>query len=336
MRAARSAGRDPAPLRGRLISVSFPQSAARSWGAHVLAGYACTKDPPDPGIVFKAGVRDGMPEHVYHADPVPGGSLSSSGARRLLAPSCPARFRWERDHPPLSTPNMERGTAAHRLVLGTGAEIVQVAADDWRKKDAQDLRDKARADGKVPLLAAEYRKVQDMAAALRAHPWAAALFDPDRGRPEQSLFWRDGLADIWRRARLDWLPDAGRKRLVITDYKTTSSADPDSIAKSVYTFGYYMQAAWYLDGVQALGIGEDPAFIFVFQETAAPYLVNVIQLDWPALRAGAERNRAAIERYRDCTDSGIWPGYNPDIRDIPTISRPAWAARRLDEEAAAA
>lgn len=302
-----------------------------------MIGSVCTEDPPEQGAAFEPGVYDAMPEHVYHGDPVPGGSLSSSGARKLLPPSCPARFRHERDHPPASTPSMERGTAAHRLVLGTGAEIVQIAAADWRKKDAQDERDKARADGKVPLLAAEYRKVQDMAAALRAHPWGSALFDPGRGRPEQSLFWQDAVAGIWRRARLDWLPDAdGRSRLVLVDYKTSASADPDSIAKSVYTFGYYMQADWYLDGVRALGISDDPAFVFVFQETAAPYLVNVIQLDWPALRSGHERNRIAIERYRDCMSSGIWPGYNPDIRDIPTISLPPWAARRLDEEAAAA
>ena len=286
---------------------------------------------------FEARVYDGMPEHVYHADPVPGGSLSSSGARKLLPPSCPARFRHERDHPPASTPSMERGTAAHRLVLGTGAEIVQVDAADWRTKAAQDERDKARADGKVPLLAAECRKVQDMAAALRAHPVAPALFDPGNGRAEQSLFWQDDLTGIWRRARLDWLPYAdARERLIIGDYKTSASADPDSIARSVYTFGYYMQAPWYLDGIQALGISDDPAFIFVFQETAPPYLVNVIQLDGPALRAGHDRNRVAIERYRDCAASGIWPGYNPDIRDIPVISLPHWAARHLDEEAAAA
>jgi hypothetical protein len=300
-----------------------------------LAGYACFKDPPEPDAAFEAGVRDGMPEAIYHADPVPGGSLSSSGARRLLAPSCPARFRYERDHPPASTRSMERGTAAHRLVLGTGAEIVLIAADDWRTKAAKEQGEEARAAGKVPLLAAEYRKVTEMASALAAHPWAGALFDPDAGRPEQSLFWPDRLAGIWRRARLDWLPDPGRRRLLVTDYKTCTSADPDSIARSVYTFGYYMQAAWYLDGVQALGIAEDPAFIFVCQETAPPYLVNVIQLDWTALRAGSERNRTAIERYRDCMSTGIWPGFNPDIRDIPVISLPPWAARRLDEEAAA-
>jgi PDDEXK-like domain of unknown function (DUF3799) len=306
-------------------------------GVRVVLGSVCAESPSEENAAFEAGVYDGMPEHVYHGDPVPGGSLSSSGARKLLPPSCPARFRHDLDHPPLSTPNMERGTAAHRLVLGTGAEITEVDAPDWRTKAAQEKRDKARADGKVPLLAAEYRKVRDMAAALRAHPLASALFNPDSGRAEQSLFWQDALTGIWRRARLDWMPDAdARERLIAVDYKTTTSADPDGIAKSVYTFGYYMQAPWYLDGLQALGLAEDPAFVFVFQETAPPYLVNAIQLDWLALRTGYDRNRRAIERYRDCMNSGIWPGYTPDIRDLPTISLPHWAARHLDEEAEAA
>ena len=35
---------------------------------------------------FTAGVYD-IPEDLYHRDPVPGGSLSCSGAKKLLPPS---------------------------------------------------------------------------------------------------------------------------------------------------------------------------------------------------------------------------------------------------------
>jgi len=34
-------------------------------------------------VIRRPGLYD-LPEHIYHADPVPGGSLSSTGARRLL------------------------------------------------------------------------------------------------------------------------------------------------------------------------------------------------------------------------------------------------------------
>ncbi|MGW9447058.1 hypothetical protein, partial [Bacillus mobilis] len=48
--------------------------------------------------ITRPGVYDGIPEAVYHRDPVPGGSLSSSGARKLLAPSCPALFKYDQEH----------------------------------------------------------------------------------------------------------------------------------------------------------------------------------------------------------------------------------------------
>jgi PDDEXK-like domain of unknown function (DUF3799) len=278
---------------------------------------------------FRAGVYDGMPEDMYHADPVPGGSLSSSGARKLLPPSCPAKFRYEASNPPPPKDHLELGSAAHKMVLGAGAEIVVIKAKDWRTRAAQDERDAARAEGFLPLLTAEHQQVQAMAAALRAHPIASALFNPERGKPEQSLFWQDPETGVWRRSRFDWLPDlTARERLIITDYKTSASADPRAFAKSAANYGYHQQDAWYRDAARALGLSADPAFVFVIQEKEPPYLVTVAELDGDAIRAGRDLNRIAIEIYRDCAEAGDWPGYSAGIE---LISLPAWAYRRLEE-----
>jgi hypothetical protein len=278
---------------------------------------------------FRAGVYDGMPESQYHGDPVPGGSLSSSGARKLLPPSCPAKFRYEADNPPPPKDYLELGSAAHKMVLGAGAEIIVIKAPDWKTGAARDERDAARAEGFLPLLTREHEQVLAMAAALRAHPVASALFDPEHGKPEQSLFWQDASAGIWRRARLDWLPDSdARKRLVVGDYKTTIAADLPSIKKSIARYGYHQQGDYYLDGVRALNLGADPAFVFIFQEKTPPYLITPVQLDLDALREGRELNREAIDLYRACSESGSWPGYSAGIE---VVSLPAWAFRKLEE-----
>src|SRR5512135_3837265 len=104
-----------------------------------------------PLTITEPGIYD-LPADVYHADPVPTGSLSSSGARLLLPPSTPAHFRWAREHPRPSTPAMDFGRAAHRIVLGVGEDLVEVQADSWRTKAAQQAADEARAAGKTPLL----------------------------------------------------------------------------------------------------------------------------------------------------------------------------------------
>lgn len=279
---------------------------------------------------FTAGVYDGMPEDEYHGDPVPGGSLSCSGAKKLLPPSCPAKFAWEREHPPAPTEAMERGTAAHKLVLGVGAPITVIQADDWRTKKAQQERDAARAEGGVPLLAADWARVQAMRDALLGHPLAASLLSPARGKTEQSVFWPDPGTGIWRRARLDLMPapDGGR-RMIATDYKTARSADPAAISKTVANLRYYMQDPWYRDAIEAIYPGSDPAFLFIFQETEPPYLVTVAELHPAAVEAGRDLNRLAVERYRDCEESGIWPGYSP-TDDIELIRLPAWATPRED------
>jgi hypothetical protein len=188
----------------------------------------------DQLVITEPGVYD-IPEDVYHADPVPGGSLSSSGARKLLPPSCPALYRWERDHP-VPKRHFEYGTAAHRMVLGLGAEWVLLDYPDYRTKAAQQARDDARAAGAAPILGPELEQIRAMAEAIRQHPLAGPLLCREDVQPEQSLFWQDAGFGIWRRARLDAVRRGGR--LLVSDYKTARSAEKGQFARSVASYGY--------------------------------------------------------------------------------------------------
>jgi PDDEXK-like domain of unknown function (DUF3799) len=276
--------------------------------------------------ITEPGVYD-IPEDEYHADPVPGGSLSASGAKRIL--ECPARFDHDRKIPPTPTTAMELGTAAHKLVLGVGQDLVRVDAENYRTKAAKDAAKAARAAGKVPLLPHEYSQAEAVAAAVLGHPVAGKLFQPGEGTPELSVFWVDEDYGIWRRARLDWLPHPWtRARLIIPDLKTCESASPAAIARAVANYRYHIQAAQYVDAVKAActTTGE-PVFLLVFVETTPPYLVTVAQLDDAAMDAGRAAMAEACERFRDCNETGLWPGYTPED-DIALISLPAWARTR--------
>ena len=140
-----------------------------------------------PLVITEPGIYD-LSEEEYHGDPVPGGSLSFSGSKDLLAPSCPAIYRWKRDHGQGHKRVFDFGHAAHLEVLGVGAEVAVIDEKDWRKKDAQLAQAEAYAAGKVPLLTHEAATVRAMGAALRADPLAAALFNPEHGIAEQSMF----------------------------------------------------------------------------------------------------------------------------------------------------
>lgn len=273
------------------------------------------------------GLHTDLSNADYHADKT---SLSSSGARKLLPPSCPAKFRHEQDHPQPAKKTFDIGNAAHKLVLGNGPHLEVVDHDLWNTDAIRAEVAAIRAEGGIPLKQHEMDQVQAMAAAIRQHPTAAALFDPSRGRPEVSAFWLDGPTGIRRRARFDWLPyRSGSGRLIVPDYKTTKDASETAFARSVDEYGYHCQADWYITAARAFGLGDqDTQFLFVAQEKEPPYLVNVIGLDFPAMTIAAAKNRHAIETYAECTATGIWRGYG----DEPNyLSLPPWAENRDKE-----
>lgn len=286
--------------------------------------------------ITEPGVYEDITPEDYHRDPVEYGSLSSSGARKLLPPNCPALFIYEQENPPDPKPHFDIGHAAHRLVLGSGPPIIDTRLDNRRGNAWKDAAAEARERGAVPLLTQDYEMVHDMAAALREHPFAGLLFDPDHGRPEVTIVWEDvgHLPDgrarpVWRRLRLDWLPDRGPGRLIIPDYKTCAAADLDSLARAVVAHGYHQQDAWYRAGCEALDLaGPEARFVFVFQEKAPPYLVHVVELDHVAQQIAAGLNRTAINIYAECRDTARWPGYADDVTHLQL---PTWYENQYGE-----
>lgn len=273
-------------------------------------------------------IIDGLPAEKYHADRT---SISSSGLRALLAPGCPAQFKYDRDHPQPPKREFDLGHAAHKLVLGEGPDFRIIDYPDYKKVAAQKLRDEAYELGLVPLLTKEHDQVQGMAEAIRQHPVAGPLFTPDNGVAERSIYWTDPRTGARCRCRPDWMPHRGDGRLVVVDYKTARAVDPEALQRAVYEHGYHAQAAFYLDGVKALGMhgDQEPAFVFVFQSKTAPYLVHLVELDFPALALGAARNERALRTYAECERTGIWPGFNDRITYLPL---PPWAEKKDQEE----
>ena len=155
---------------------------------------------------------------------------------------------------------------------------------------------------------------------------ASLLFDPERGTPERSLFWRDDRTGVTRRARLDWLPNPRSGRLIIPDYKTCRSANPEKLEKDIEEYGYHQQDDWYRSACKSLGLADDDAaFVFVCQEKTAPYVITVIEVNATARRIGAARNRRALERFAECTATGYWPGYSDEV---VAAALPGWAETR--------
>lgn len=269
--------------------------------------------------IHEPGIYPDLEVDEYHADPVPEGSLSSSGARKLLAEP-PALFKYELDNPPDPKPVFEIGHAAHRVVLGSGPELVKLPFDSLRTNAAKAFKAEATERGAIVLSEDMWGHVHAMADALREHPLAAALLDPDQGDPEQSLFWRDTATGEMLRARLDWLPHTDGGRLIVPDYKTARTANPALFPRSAADYGYHMQDDYYLEGIRAHELAAEVAFVFIVQEKTPPYLVSVCAFKDSDRALAHDQNRQAIELYHKCKTTGSWPGYD----DIYYVDLPTW------------
>lgn len=276
--------------------------------------------PQFTGLITEPGLYPDVAEGAYHADPVAHewGSLSSTGAKLLVPPSCPALFDWSRKHGKHSK-SMDDGTRVHALVTGKGEEhLVPLPFDNYRTKEAQQARDAAIAAGKVPTLPHEMDKAQAIAGAVFADPEAGKLL-ATVSDAELSMFWQqDG---IWCRGRLDLLGWDDRPRAI--DVKTTADASPDGFAKSLASFRYDMQWRHYASGLAACLSGypgeltaDDIAWSWIAVQTVRPHLVMVYEPSADDRERADESLRIARETFAACSARGEWPKWSDSSMEL--------------------
>ena len=249
----------------------------------------------------------------YHADPIAEGSLSQSRAKVLLEEGGPAKFKAAQDGPRVEKKEFDEGTAVHALLLGKGQERLElVDADDYRTKAAQDARDAAYAAGKTPLLPkqlAAVRRIVD-----QVNPAIREMFT--EGDAEVSMFWQHA-SGLWLRGQADYYIPG----VAILDLKTMRDTSNRAFSRAVWDHRYYMQAAWYRRGVEAL-TGERLPYIIVGVEKTAPYLARAKVLTEDYLAVGEAHMDQAIATYLHCTETGHWPGHPTDVEPL---APPPWA-----------
>lgn len=277
-----------------------------------------------------------MSANLYHADPCATPSLSSSIAKALLRKTPRHAYEKHPRYTPASvntpTPAMMFGTVVHKLVLGAGAKVVVIEADDFRSAKAREKRDEALAAGKAPILVDDFDRADVVAERVREGlariPAAANMFT---GEPELVAIWQDG--DVWCRAMLDGL-DVTHTHVWLDDLKTSGDDfGPDAVGKKIASLGYEVSAAFYRRGVKAL-LRDAPIFFrFAFVETDTPYEVLVSELDGAGIEHGRRQVCAAIEVWRRCQQTGVWPGYPREIvrAELPAWATASWEAREQND-----
>jgi hypothetical protein len=257
----------------------------------------------EPGLVYD------MDDETYHADPIEGGSLSSTFAR-LLTEHVPAKAKAIRENRK-STKAMNLGKAAHAHALGAGPELIVWEHDGRTKEGKAERASRAfdlESEAAVAVTQAERAQILDMAEVLQTDLTLRGILDS--AQPEVSAFWQEG--SVWCRARYDLLGP------LAWDYKTCESATARGFEAAMATYGYHQQAEFYQRGLRALvnEAGEHP-MRFICQETRPPYLVQIHTCDELAIEVASALNDRAIGIYDACMRDDQWPGF-PALEAAPT------------------
>ena len=100
------------------------------------------------------------------------------------------------------------------------------------------------------------------------------------------------------------------------DIKTTDDASAAGMLKAIRNYRYNLQAYWYRL-VYELATGRRPlGFRFLFIEKEAPFACSICEVG-PELMSWAIADfEKAVNLYKDCTASGVWPSYPEEIQVI--------------------
>jgi len=127
-----------------------------------------------------------------------------------------------------------------------------------------------------------------------------------------SALWEDedtGLK-VPLKSLIDLLPrEDSEYSSCIADLKTTRDASTMEFNRSIFKFGYHIQAAFYFDIVNAIKNDRD-TFCFIVQENKPPFQPGKRILHIDFLEMGRKEYQASLANYCKCLKSGFFPSYD--------------------------
>jgi hypothetical protein len=155
----------------------------------------------------------------------------------------------------------------------------------------------------------EYRKIS---AAIHGHSELAPFFEG--GKPELTFIADDPVTGLQVRCRPDWMCKIGEK-LVVLDFKSCDDARPFPFARSAANYGYFVQAAFYMDVIEWAYRPADHFLIVAF-EKKPPYAIKIYEPTDAAIIQASQEYRVALDTIKTCIESHSFPAYPTEIEAL--------------------
>mgnify|MGYP007100085229 CR=1 FL=1 len=237
----------------------------------------------------------------YHASE----GLSSSGLKHLA--KTPRHFQMARLNKKKETSAQKLGTLEHLALLEPDVFYSRVARIDG-SRNANAVKDaiaRAEADGLYVCKTEEFIKAEAIAkGVMESSSTIRSLLSG--GIAEQSI--RANYKGVTIKCR----PDYFKKTPVIVDVKTFTDLSLSNVERQIHRMKYHWQSYFYLKVLkEAMGISTTN-FVHVFVDTEG-YCGLSYTLDDAALEKAGQEVEPLIDKYIECSKSGIWGAYPDQI-----------------------
>ena len=213
-----------------------------------------------------------------------------------------------------ATADMRFGKAYHTLLLEpakfaetyhiwSGLPRNKLAKNGGGKEEYDELLEAVK-DADLIITKADHADMLAMAARLREEKELIPLLECP-GEYELTIAWIDKVTGLPCRARLDKL---ARSLDMIVDLKKARSAEGWKFGSQGAMLGYDIEAAFYVDGAEQVGLGSN-GFAFVAQEDTDPFLPAVFNVGDEEMEAGRRKYRPMMPAIAKCCEMDVWPGY---------------------------
>lgn len=242
--------------------------------------------------------------------------VSASDLKNMQRSPAYARLR-------VSAPSAAKdwGTAVHCAILEPGELVARYAIDPehpdggypagWRNtKSYKAEKEAALAEpDRVGVVTREqWGELLDIVEAVSTHEIGKVIQGLD-AQCELSVFAED--AGLIRKCRPDMLIRSAR---MIVDVKSAADHRPGPFSRACKNYGYHITAAYYLDTIDPIVPVEH--FVFLVVNSDPPHEIAAYTLDQDSIEQGRVEYRAALERWRACVESGVWPAGSSTIEEI--------------------
>lgn len=199
----------------------------------------------------------------------------------------------------------------------------------------------AAADGVELVKAEDYDACVRMREVLEAIPEHNACMNSPTAQHELSIFGKiqgvcvkvrldhaDTVSDRELIAKWGYDPDEHPEVVVITDYKTTMSANPTEFPRLASNLGYYLKMALQRDLFVKVFNETRPVIVrLLAQEKKEPFLPLAYRMSDRQLALGRKQYMSVIHTFSICSSSDVWPSYENGEPEIE-LETPEWIKKQ--------